>query len=47
VIAQQSGHGHFSNALQLITREFQIFVARFKVESVAELPITELLTDDA
>jgi hypothetical protein len=43
VVAQQSGHGHSSNALQLITRESQILVACFKVKAVAELPVTELL----
>jgi hypothetical protein len=47
VVAQQSGHGHFSNAFQLVTRESQIFVARFEVEAIAELPIAELLANDA
>jgi hypothetical protein len=47
VVAQKSGHGHLSNALQLIFRESQIVVARFVVEPIAELPITELLGDNA
>jgi hypothetical protein len=47
VVAEQPSHGHSSNALQLITRESQIFVISFVVEAVTELPIPELLGDDA
>jgi hypothetical protein len=47
VVAQQSRHCYFTNVLQLLTRESQVFVTRFVVESVAEPPIPELFGDDA
>jgi hypothetical protein len=46
VAAQQSGHGHLSNALQLLARESQILVTRLVEETIAELPIAKLLTND-